>query len=1231
MLDLMSRPFLLQVFHRLILLLGCLASISHSVTQAQTTDVNFKDQIAPLIQKYCSSCHNEETRESGIRVDHLDDSLPEESLRLWEAIEHQVQSGKMPPEDEPQPTDAQRAVFRDWLARSLHQARSRPTARNGSMRRLTVGQYDQTLKDLLKIQRKLTDTLPPDAVSKDGFTNQSASLVMNPMQLEAYFKIAEEALDNALVNPDTPPKIQYFRMDLGRSIHPNPSKESLILGANNHLLANSDFIVTEPDLTKDFPFEPFRMQRKFRFIEGYQGNDTVRGWRDFEGIEHAVFACMRGNEGYPKGKAYEILPSGLALRPAIPSPEIFGESSTYGPQANFKLSLRELPQRGRFQVRVKASKANDLFLLDAANSNWKLRNPASATLSWKTTLDGSKSHSVQIPDDGVYLIQFHNQQPQAQSLVADASKLDSGLVGFWPMEPTADSNPLENSLELQGQAKWVPSPFGQALSVSGQPSALVPSPQSEVAVGTGEFTVAAWIHPEKLTQAGIVCLGGYGYTHGWLFDMPDQNGILRIETADANGQPNGTVQSPPGVLRKNQWQHVCAVVRRGQQLTELFVNGYHVASGTIQDADLTNPKARLHIGRIQNAQGFHGQIDDVRIYKRALDPAEIQALVEPGKVLAKAPEFAASSNRELRLRLTNPTSPSTDDRQVTGQLNEPSFCLARLTEGVWNIEVNYDSPVALDRIEFHRVDDQPDNPIDSFVRFQATNPKLGVHIGLRRDCGSTLTQVGATQIVKGNDPEVYIFEGDIANFPAPEVEPDNVNYLAGIREIGVRHEFTDGRETPRLLIHSVEFEGPYYDTWPPESHRSVYLDRNDTESDKQYAIRILKDFARRAFRRPLSDSEMKEITSVFASELEAGNTWETSVRETLLVILTSPQFLYLTETSQGPQSEALDSWELASKLSYFLWNGPPDEQLLTLAGNGELRNHLDSQIDRLVQDPRSDYFFERFVSEWLSLDKFDVVEVDAKRFPHLTRDARKQLRQEPVEFFKFMLSANAPASDLIASKYIVANEVVASYYGLGNRSESGFDFVPIEHQSPDLGGLLTQAAPLSGLSDGREANPVKRGAWFARKIIAQPPEDPPPNVPKLEDLTELSLREKLQRHRDVRGCAQCHAGIDPWGLPFEAFDASGLRRRDNVDSAAKLASGQEIKDFHEFREYLVENQLHQVAFSLAKHLAIYASGRALTYNETQWIRENIKQLEPSGYRVGDMVRWIIHSDLFDKK
>ncbi|MFM7927784.1 MAG: DUF1595 domain-containing protein, partial [Pirellula sp.] len=189
---------------------------------------------------------------------------------------------------------------------------------------------------------------------------------------------------------------------------------------------------------------------------------------------------------------------------------------------------------------------------------------------------------------------------------------------------------------------------------------------------------------------------------------------------------------------------------------------------------------------------------------------------------------------------------------------------------------------------------------------------------LRRDCGSTLTQVGQPLVVKHNQPNVYVFEGDIANYPSPDVEPDNVNYLAGIREIGVRNEYTDGRDSPRLLIHRVEFEGPYFQQWPPESHREIFTERFETEDDRDYASRIIGQFATKAFRRPLSEGEKQELMVVFDSELASGNSLSKSIRETLHVALTSPQFLYITEKSLGPEPEPLDEWELASKLSYFL-------------------------------------------------------------------------------------------------------------------------------------------------------------------------------------------------------------------------------------------------------------------------------------------------------------------------
>src|SRR5262249_43621446 len=151
--------------------------------------------------------------------------------------------------------------------------------------------------------------------------------------------------------------------------------------------------------------------------------------------------------------------------------------------------------------------------------------------------------------------------------------------------------------------------------------------------------------------------------------------------------------------------------------------------------------------------------------------------------------------------------------------------------------------------------------------------------------------------------------------------------------------------------------------------------------------------------------------------------------------------------------------------------------------------------------PRFDRFIDEFASQWLALDKFRVLEPDRGRFPKLTRDARNHLRQEPVQLVRYLIQNNRPVRDLIESDFIVANEVVASYYDLADRTESGFEFVAIPQGRGELGGLLAQAAILAGLSDGRESNPVKRGAWLARRIVAEPPDDPPPNVPALKEET----------------------------------------------------------------------------------------------------------------------------------
>jgi hypothetical protein len=961
----------------------------------------FGEHIQPLLKKYCWRCHNEEKMKSGVRVDHLTGAAEDRHLKLWTRVLEQVTAESMPPEEEPQPTTAERKSLADWMERSLAAARSRPTPRNGSIRRLTVAQYRNTLQDLLGLQEDLTDVLPPDGLSKEGFANHEQTLTLSPLQIEAYFDIAENALAASIVDEHERPVIQTFRMELGAKINSEPCPDKLILGANNELLDNADFRVTEPALAKPFEFQPFRMRTAYEFIEGYAGNDTVRGWRKFDSIYHSVFACVRGTPGYPKGQPQQVVPSGLLLRPAIPSPEIFGQSNTYGPMANFKVSLRELPDEGNFRVTVKAARYEDALLLDA------------------------------------------------------------GAI-------TADD------------------PVTMAVNLASSPDATV-----------------------KINEPGI----------------------YQIDVGCTSGKDQG-----------------------------LF---------------------SLGLGQRQ----FAGQL------------------------------LEAKSNDTQQAEQTTP------------------FAIVRLPGGELKLTARYGDYSRLKRILFTRLAD--DSELGKrFRTFEQRSPLLGVHLGLRRDCGSTLTQVGDVQPVTTSELREYVFEGAIRDFPSPDVERDNVNYLAGIREIGVRSEYTDGRDMPRLLVRSIEFEGPYYAAWPPSPHRSIFIESAHRHEPAVYAREVIRSFGTRAFRRPMTDGEEEAIVAVWQSSYDTTHDFQQSIKDALLVVLTSPRFLFLIENSSGPQAEELDPYELASKLSYFLWNTAPDDRLLELAAKNELHRSLDAEVDRLVRDPRFGQFVHEFASQWLSLDKFDVVATDAARYPKLTRDARTQLRQEPVRFLQYLIEQNLPLRNMLQSDFVLANEVVADYYNLADRTESGLRFVPIEHDGHRLGGVLTQAAILAGLSDGREANPVKRGAWLARKMIAEPPDDPPPNVPQLrdDDVEKLTLRQKIERHRSQDGCAKCHAGIDPWGLPFEEFDAAGrFNPGPNSDPHSTLPDGTEIASLNDLKRYLADSKIDQVAFSFLKHVATYATGRSLTYNELVYLREEGIKLRPTDYHLQDMVRLVIRSDLFLKK
>ena len=1172
-----------------------------AVAQASAPqDRMFEQTVQPFLEKNCVRCHNDETSMAGVRVNQLGAGMEDRQIGVWEGVRHRVETGTMPPKGQPQPSSAERQAITAWITQSLETARLRPGPKNGLVRRLTVAQYRNTLRELLHLEDDLTEALPPDAISVDGFVNNKDTLQMSPLLLESYLEIADEALTRAIVDPKSKPAIQNFRMDLGAGINAAPLPEQLILGANSILLPSKDFLVTQLTARKPFAFDPFFMRTKYRFIEGYAGNGTVRGWREYDSIYHSVFACMRGSNGYPKGNAYSSVTGGLLLRPAIPNDETFTAEGTFGPKANFKLSLRELPDHGRFRVTVMAAKYNDALLLDTG---------AAPQAGMSGVVATTASRSVTIPQAGVYQLDVYASTRKETPKAPDTSRLSEGLAGAWPLDGETPG------VQLEGKASFVESPFGKAVTFEKDGDA-VKVPASDLTVGTGDFTVAAWVHPKQLRRSSLIRWGGSEGQHGWNLELLGR-GVLQLNTVGAETQENGSVATPTGVIRADAWQHVAAVVSRETKQTLLYVNGYAVAKGEIGPANLDNPTASLQLGNL-----LRGELDEVRLYRRALGEEEINGLLQPGKQFVKAPPEEKPQVVTLTL----------GDRQFSGTLQQTAFLAVRLEAGPLALRAVHTGMADLDRIVFTPL--AADHEVSRrFLTFEKRAPRVGVHLGLRRDCGHTLGAVGAPQTVGSDQLTPFVFEGAIRNFSSPDVEKDNVNYLAGVREIAIRSEYTDGRDMPRLRVRSVEFEGPFYETWPPVSHRSIFVDSAQKNDLPTYARQVISRFAARAYRRPITPTEEAALMVIYRKSFTENGNFQASVRDVLQVVLTSPQFLFLTETSRSPAAEPIDNYELASKLSYFLWNGPPDRTMLQLAANGTLRQQVDTQVDRMVGDARFSQFIREFAAQWLSLDKFTVLEPDRKRYPKLNRDTRIHLKQEPGQFLQYLMQNNLPVRNLVDSDFVVANEAVASYYDLPEKPDSGFNFVPIARGSRrELGGLLTQPAILAGLSDGRESNPVKRGAWLARKIIAEPPPPPPPNVPALAEGAEnLTLRQRLEQHRNQPGCQQCHTKIDPWGVSLEEFDAGGRLKLGPVEARSTLPDKTEVGGIYDLRRYLAEDRVDQVAYSFLKHLATYATGRSLTYSELHALKRDGLKLRAGGYRMKDMVRFVAHSQLFLEK
>jgi hypothetical protein len=454
-----------------------------------------------------------------------------------------------------------------------------------------------------------------------------------------------------------------------------------------------------------------------------------------------------------------------------------------------------------------------------------------------------------------------------------------------------------------------------------------------------------------------------------------------------------------------------------------------------------------------------------------------------------------------------------------------------------------------------------------------------------------------------------------------------------------------------IQIHHVRVEAPFFDQWPPQSHRVIFFESENAENETEYAAEILRSFMTRGWRRPVTDAELQRKLNLFSAMRPQCESFEETVVEVLATVLASPQFLYVTENaaaelaeetaakSDSPDRPTLDAFQLATRLSLFLWCSVPDAELHRLAAGGELTQPdvLRSQVERMLADPRSDRFAEQFVNQWLNLELLEFVNFKrhVRGFDPLLKEA---MQHEPVAFFGEMLRTDASLLDLIHADYAMVNERLAKHYGFQGVHGNHFRRVALDGQFR-RGGLLTQAGPLAMNSDWPDSHPLKRAIWLLERVLNDPPPPPPPAVPQIDvadpEIAKMTLKERLEDHRNQAACKSCHIKIDPWGIAFENYDALG-RWRDRirgqpVDASSELFNRQTLDGMDGLKRFLLESRQDQLVRASVHKLATFALGRPLAFEDRADVDAITATVRKHGDGLKTAILAIVQSPLFQSR
>jgi len=444
---------------------------------------------------------------------------------------------------------------------------------------------------------------------------------------------------------------------------------------------------------------------------------------------------------------------------------------------------------------------------------------------------------------------------------------------------------------------------------------------------------------------------------------------------------------------------------------------------------------------------------------------------------------------------------------------------------------------------------------------------------------------------------------------------------------------------PFLIVDWVEWEGPVLASFPTPAQQQYTLANNDAAQASEKLSRFLE----RALRRPARPAEIERLLALLNAEIAKGESPPAAMRTAMLAVLCMKDFFYIVEGSSDSNLRRINDWELASRLSYFLWNTMPDDELRLLAREGKLHEPdvLRAQVRRMLRDPRIERFSQGFARQWLQLRNVGMFPPDKKLYPDYDDYLQKSMVAETVGFFHRVLQDNLSLREFIQSDWTMCNARLALHYQFPGVVEDRF--TPIKLRPADhRGGLLTQASILTLTSDGTRHRPVHRGKWLLESIIGQSPPPPPANVKPVEPTPatqpKATLRMKLAAHQNDANCAACHRKIDPLGFAFDNYDAIGRWRTEEavtdgngrnppVDASGQLIDGRKFTNADGLKQILLAD-LPKFNAAFIEKLSTYALRRAMTIDDREQLSKLAEQSSKNDFRLGTIVEALLLSDLF---